>query len=259
MGRTELAPEQLPESFEHATRLDIAGESWDVVRADPPTAPEFVAGGSLVLTLSRVQVAAPEGVKYSLPTVYDALPPTVPAQAGSGGLFLIHEDDWRQTEMVSRQVAGEAETEAELRAIRRIHQEHSRLVGHGDSSLRAFDMIHIRRAPAAPLAADVSRRRLSELLPGVSTPYTGVSYDGGRSRVAGSFAVDAGPFTLYGRAQGDQVTVLCLTPSASTVGPDAAAGPTSALGQAMGEFGLVLIDWCGASVRDSSEIGDFLM
>lgn len=258
LGRTELAPGQLPESFEPATRLELAGEPWDVVRADPPTAPEFVAGGSLVLTLSRVQVAAAEGWNYSLPTIYDALPPAVPAQAGYGGLFVIHEDDWRQTEMISRQMAGKAETEAELRAIRRIYQEHSRLIGQDDSSLRAFDAIHIRRAPAAPLAAGVSRRRLSELLPAGGTPYTGVSYDGGRSRVAGSFAVDTGPFTVYGRAQGDQVTVLCLALSASTVAPGSAAEPAAGLGQAMGEFGLVLVDWCKASVWDSSDIGEFL-
>lgn len=254
VGRTELGAGQLPESFAAATRLEIAGEPWDVVRAEPPTADQFVAGGSLVLTLSRVQVAAPEDVSYSLPTIYDALPPTEIAQAGAGALFGIHEDDWRQTELLSRQVAAGPEVEAELRAIRRIHREHSRLVGQGDSALRAFDTIHIRRAPLAPLAgADVSGRRLSELRRADGTPYAGVTYDGGRSRVADSFAVDTGSFTLYGQTHGDRVEVLCLAPS-----PGTAAEPAAALAQTMRDYDLVLVDWGSATLWDPAGISEFL-
>ncbi|MFC5761475.1 hypothetical protein [Actinacidiphila bryophytorum] len=252
LGRTELSAGQLPGPFASAMRLELAGEPWDVVRAEPPDAGEFVAGGSLVLRLSRVQVAAPEDVSYSLATICDTLPPTGTAQAGAGALFGIHQDDWRQTEMLSRQVAAEAE--AELRAIRRIHREHSRLVGQGHSALRAFDMIHIRWAPRAPLAgADVCGRRLSSRRRAGSIPYEGVTHDGGRSRATDSFPINVGSLTLHGQTYGDHVEVLCLTPSPST-----AAEPAAVLAQAMCEYDLVLVDWCTATVRDPSGIGEFL-
>ncbi|MFF0726925.1 hypothetical protein [Streptomyces sp. NPDC004134] len=249
-ARTELAPGQLPDSFEHETRLDLGGKAWAVVRADPPDAAQFLRSGRLVLTLRRIEPVDPQEMAYSLPTIFDPLPATEDA-AGPGEHFVIHEDDWRQAEMVSRQLAGQVE--AEMRAIREVFEQHSRVIGEGASSVRVFDRIHLRRTPAAPISTEVSRRRLWELLPVVGRPYAGVRFPDGPGRVAGSFAIDSDPLVVYGQAQGDLVTTLCLAPS-----PDAAAESAAGLEQAMREFDLLLADWCSGRLLDASAIGAFV-
>ncbi|WP_326796816.1 hypothetical protein OG946_16260 [Streptomyces sp. NBC_01808] len=249
-ARTELAPGQLPDSFEHETRLDLGGEPWAVVRAEPPTAAQFLRSGSLVLTLRRIQPVDPQELTYSLPTIFDPLPPAEDS-TGPGEHFVIHEDGWRQAEMVSRQLAGQAE--AEMRAIREIFRQHSRVIGEDASSVRVFDRIHLRRTPTAPISTEVSLRRLSELLPGGGRPYAGVRFRDAPGRVVDSFAIASDPLVVYGQAQGDRVTTLCLVPS-----PDAAAESAAGLAQAMREFDLLLADWCSGRLLDASAIGAFV-
>ncbi|AZM47056.1 hypothetical protein DMB38_15680 [Streptomyces sp. WAC 06738] len=252
-ARSEFAPGQLPDSFAHETRLELGGESWAVVRAEPPTAEEFLRSGSLVLTLRRVQQIDPQELTYSLPTIFDPLPPTEDS-TGPGEHFVIHEDDWRQAEMVSRQLAGQVE--AEMRAIHEVFRQHSRVIGEGASSVRVFDRIHLRQTPTAPLSGEVSLRRLSELLPVGGRPYTGVCFGDDPGRVAGSFAIAADPVTVYGQAHDDRVTTLCLMTS-----PDAAAESGSAvagLAQVMRECDLLLADWCTGRLLDASAIGAFV-
>ncbi|AUH42103.1 hypothetical protein [Streptomyces sp. CMB-StM0423] len=249
-ARTELAPGQLPDSFEHETRLDLGGEPWAVVRAEPPTAAQFRRSGSLVLTLRRIQSMDPQEMAYSLPTVFDPLPATEES-TGPGEHLVIHEDDWRQAEMVSRRLAGQVE--AEMRAIHEVLQQHARVIGEGASPVRVFDRIHLRRTPTAPLSTEVSLRRLSELLPAGGRPYAGVRFRDDPGRVVGSFALASDPLTVYGQAQGDLVTTLCLVPS-----PDAAAESAAGLEQAMREFDLLLADWCTGRLLDASAIGAFV-
>ncbi|MEO3852686.1 hypothetical protein ABGB09_34570 [Streptomyces sp. B8F3] len=249
-ARTELAPGQLPDSFAHETRLDLGGEPWAVVRAEPPTAAQFLRSGSLVLTLRRVRTRDPQEMQYSLPTIFDPLPATEES-TGPGEHFVIHEDDWRQAEMVSRQLAGQVE--AEMRAIHEIFQQHSRVIGDGASPVRVFDRIHLRRTPAAPISAEVSRRRLSELLPVARWPYAGVRFRDAPGRVVDSFAIASDPLTVYGQAHGDRITVLCLALS-----PDAATASAPGIEQAMREFDLLLADWCNGRLLDASAVGAFV-
>ncbi|WBB58168.1 hypothetical protein O7599_21230 [Streptomyces sp. WMMC500] len=249
-ARTELAPGQLPDSFEYETRLDLGGESWAVVRADPPSAAQFLRSGSLVLTLRRIQTVDPQEMAYSLPTIFDPLPPTEDS-TGSGEHFVIHEDDWRQAELVSRQLAGQVE--AEMRAIHEVFRQSSRVVGEGASSMRVFDRIHVRRTPIDPLSTEVSLRRLSELLPVGGRPYAGVRIGDDPGRVVDSFVIAADPLVVYGQALGDRVTVLCLAPLL-----DAATESAAGLEQAMREFDLVLADWCSGRLLDASAVGAFL-
>src|SRR5678815_1228616 len=61
IGRSDMPLEQLPESFDIATTLQIGQTSWEVDRAEPATSQEFER--------SRC--------------------------------FVLHEDDWRQLEFVS--------------------------------------------------------------------------------------------------------------------------------------------------------------
>jgi hypothetical protein len=192
-----------------------------------------------VLTLRRLQQVDPRQVGYTLPTICAELPPVSPpgeAPDEAPDDLVIHEDDWRQAELVERRCA--AEVEAQLRDILRVFREHSRTIGEGDTAVRVFDRLHLREDPAEPLAGALTRRRLFELLP-ASHVYAGVALRDGQGRVADSFAARVGPVAVYGRCSGDRVTTLGLAPVAP-----ATVAEVPGLAEVMREFDLVLVDWC---------------
>src|SRR5688572_21762880 len=99
---SEIPASSLPESFLVATTLHLGDEDWEVVSADPPTAEEFRKTGALSLRLRRVARMDPNEILYSLPTLSDAIPETDPGSRASGRRVLrLHEDDWRQIELIS--------------------------------------------------------------------------------------------------------------------------------------------------------------
>jgi len=64
-AKTEMAPEDLPESFEIETTLHIGEAEWSVVRAEPLTRKDYTKSGSLVLRLHKVERISTEEIRYS--------------------------------------------------------------------------------------------------------------------------------------------------------------------------------------------------
>jgi hypothetical protein len=252
IGRSELFVDQLPDSFATSTTVDLNGTTWLVERADPPDATQFRAAGQLVLMLRRTDLMPPGDILYSLPTICDVLPSAAPAELGAD-LFEVHEDDWRQAEMVSADLRDVVD--AELRAIRAIHQDHARRDAAGH--LTGFEAIHVRTRPARPLPTPLPRQRMLSLLPPADCQYAGVTFTGSAGAVAGSFAVAVGPVSLYGLADGDAVHVLCVradpTP-ATELPPDLIRG----LGQIMQEFDVSIVDWPRCSIIEPATLRDYL-
>ncbi|MFF7215965.1 hypothetical protein ACFZAU_36415 [Streptomyces sp. NPDC008238] len=242
-GRSELPAGQLPETFTPETRLDLGGAVWEVVRAQPADRAAFLAAGRLVLTLRRLRTVDPRQVAYSLPTLCADLPPLTPPDDAADDLE-IHEDDWRQTELVERRCI--AQVEAQLACVARILRDHARTVGEDGSAVRVFDALHLRESPAEPLTGALTRRRLFELLP-VSHEFAGVALREGQGRVADSFAARVGPVAVYGRCAGDRVVTLGLLPASRATVRD-----VPGLAALMREFGLVLVDWCAARYEESA-------
>src|SRR5690348_16903151 len=90
-ARSDLPAGQLPDSFAPETTLHLGDDPWLVEHAEPWSAAEFVASGRLVLTVRRLTTVAPHDVRYSLPTICDALPVVGPAPTPVDCLEL-HED-----------------------------------------------------------------------------------------------------------------------------------------------------------------------
>ena len=65
--------EQLPDSFEVATTLDILGKKWSVVDATPKQKTDFEKSGKLKVVLSQLQTVNPKDILFSLPTINDRI------------------------------------------------------------------------------------------------------------------------------------------------------------------------------------------
>jgi hypothetical protein len=229
IGRADVPYDQLPETFEVQTTLELGDAQWAVERAEPPTAAQFIRSRGLVLTLRRIELVAPGDILFSLPTICDVVPSTsIDAVAGVRAGLSIAEDDWRQVELVD---AGLIDVvHEEFRAIREIYDQHAHVDAEGHPV--GFRQIHVRTRPGEPLPRPVPRPAGASLGP--------VGLHGQPGAVPGSFTLAAGPATLYGLADGDDVSVLAAAGDATEV--------AAVLGAFMQANALVLVDWCRCAV-----------
>lgn len=247
MARSDLPATQLPDSFAVDTTLHLGDDPWAVERAEPLTAAEAVAAGRLVLTVRRLQRVSPQELLFSLPTICDALPAVDAPSSTSTEPLVLHEDDWRQVELVSRGLAPAVETE--LDAIRRVYTRH----GHrgADDRIVAFREIHVRSITS--IAYPLSWPRLRDLLPAADHEYAGVQFSGSTGLVVGSFALGFGPLTCYGILEEDQAPVVGLHLTAG-----AGAVPVAALQAVLRGFDLAVVDWCRCVIVDADHLADYV-
>ena len=215
LGETELEGEQLPESFAHDTTLQLGGSAWRVESADPITRAEYTATGTLRLVLRRA--LDPQQILYSLPTLENALPPLAPGDTEAA--HVLHEDDWRQRELVAARF--EPEVAAELAEIRAIKAERT---GAG------FKRLHVRSRIPEPLAGttldvDTLRSALGE----VARREVAI----GGAIVEGGFAFRVGDAVIYGREADGRIQVLAFTRGTDT----------TALRALAKQHALLVVDW----------------
>jgi len=235
----------LPASFEASTSLNMGGQDWQVAAADPVTRAEFAETGEQRLTLRKVTIkTVPLGdLLFSLPTISDVV---APIAAGTTKLrkevLEMHEDDWRQVELVAR--TQQPQVAAELAAVSRIHAEERTPNGF-------FKKLHVRKEVARPLAgcrlsvADVRRHFAAH------RPLEGIAYRGVAGLVEGGFAfATAGGVRVYGVESDGAVEVLGLY--LDQVVPDVEADGR-ALAALLRAQGLCLVDWCRTRQLDGAE------
>jgi hypothetical protein len=213
LGKATLDVEQLPETFALETTLDLFDKQWTVERAEPTTRADFSRTGTLTLTLREIQFVDPKTLLFSLPSLETALPATT--EPAGPDAYRIHEDDWRQRELVAAQFA--ALIDEEIAAIREVHEE------RGDSA--GFKRLHVRERIPAPLdGAGLTVDDISRAMPDATRKPFAI----GGALVAGGFAFVGPDHTVYGTARDELVTAICF-----------AGEPPPRLGP-----GLVYVDWC---------------
>ncbi len=216
IGQVDLQPDQLPESFAQPTTLHLGDDDWRVEHAEPVTRAEAIAAGQLRLTLRQVVQIDPAKILFTLPTLENAIPPM---QDGEGDALRIHEDDWRQIELVAPRF--ELEIAAELAAIREVVAERT---GPG------YQRLHVRERIPEPLAG---------------TSLTIAEVSGGARRalrigdsagiVAGGFGFDVAGGAVYGREHAGRVVVVGVHGAGAEALRDLARAHR-----------LVIVDWCAA-------------
>jgi hypothetical protein len=192
----------------------------------------------------------PKTIYFSLPTINDALPAVDPAAKPKPTDFLIHEDDWRQFEAVSR--GFDAELKEELAGVQRIFREKSKPSGE----YRIFSEIHVRKRIPRPLSAPLA---WVELLTSAGVQPASVSGVGlrGQGLIRGGFSFRVGQLTVFGLRQGDKIDVLCFdltrTPS---LGEDHA----QRLASFFERCAVVVVHWpSGTMLADKDALMSFLL
>jgi hypothetical protein len=235
-AQAELPSAQLPDSFEAHTTVQLEGQDWEIVQAEPMTRAEYEQTGELRLRLRPIHIEAvdPGNLLFSLPTICDVLPGIAPGSSKLKRRVLeLHEDDWRQVELVCRSQQGEIE--AGLAQIRRIYTDARTAEGF-------FRELHVRKEVARPLEGcrltvnDVGRYF------GSWTRLEGLAYRDVAGLVEGGFAgVSAAGLCLYGVASSAAVVTLGL--QLANLQPQL-QHEVSSLTRLMRDHQLSLVDWC---------------
>lgn len=239
ISSSELSPKLLPDYFSVDTTMELQGQKWSVVKAEPSEKAAFVKTGILRLELSKITMFSAEQLKnllYPIPTISNDL-------ASNGGdifpndrLFAIHEDDWRQIEFISNKFSKQIDQE--LIDIQRIYTEERK--GY------AFKSMHVRERIPNPLKNKIIHiEDLKKLLPPKKT-YDALSYFGAKGSVMQSFAWS----TKYGTAIWGQIdkkgnaVFLCVSgiPNESIL-----EVYCKVLVKLMTNYGITYVDWCNVS------------
>ncbi len=229
----DVESEQLPASFELHTVMHLGELDFQVMKAEPA---DFRKTGSLRLELIPIETIDPANILFSLPTLSNELPPAeAPWKPQCLGL---HEDDWRQIELISQQRLPEAERE--LAAIRRVKDLFN---GSG------YPELHVRKLAAPLEGASLSLTELANALP-AARGGAGICFREIEASVSDGFAWRTqGGLLVFGTAPEGKVHTLCIEPP----GRDGAA-----LAELARRHGLVLADWCAPRLVEPGELAEFL-
>jgi hypothetical protein len=230
LGVAEMPPADLPESFELDTTLHLGDDDWSVVDASPKTRAEYAKSKALTLRLHRIERIDPRHILYSLPSICDAIP-AVNDQLLSGTEFVLAEDDWRQFELVSNELAREVDEE--IAKIRLIHDNATAEVGWRE--------IHIRTKPEAPLVCNLTLTDLARTL-NISVQMNGVTYHGASSRIADGYALTTKDgLTVYGVAPNGNVQVIAFGQYPASTPNHESIDRLKSLAH---DLNLDLVNWC---------------
>ncbi|PSB57530.1 hypothetical protein C7B77_07995, partial [Chamaesiphon polymorphus CCALA 037] len=157
LGVTQIPANNLPDSFERDTIINLSGADWNVLNARPKTRTQYTKSKTLILWIRQIELVNPQDILYSLPSICDPIP-EVNDRDVSGDELTIAEDDWRQFELVSTKL--DDKVDREISKIRFIHDNTKERIGWRE--------IHIRKKPEIPIASNISLAHLASLLKAVS-------------------------------------------------------------------------------------------
>jgi len=229
IAASNMPVEQLPDTFSLDTKLDLAGEPYSVVSAEPVTKVEFAKTKRLSVGLHRLGALDPNKILFSLPSICGAALPPLLANTGQQDIVILHEDEWRQCEFIS--TAHADDISAELAWIQDIHQKERASVG--------WRKIHVRDRITHPIPTgttwDAVRRLLED-----SSPVGGVAFGRDENSVAGAVGVRLPEqVVLWGVTERGSLTALCVENIER-----ASASTQTALVRVANELSCVLVRWC---------------
>ena len=227
-GSVKMKPEQLPASFDKPTTIHIENEDWQVERADPVYADEFIKKGELILWVNKILKIDPRNIRFSIPTLSNELPKTADNYLFNGFTHTIHEDDWRQIEFLPVNVLPVVQEE--MKMVEEILFPESD--PDFDSTVNGFDRVHVRtkierqllNIPVEDFIKELSIQQKGNL---AIRGYTGYVENG--------FALRSPGYIYYGTVENGMIKELCL---------DFFDSMDDEINNTLSKYDLLLINWC---------------
>lgn len=242
-AKSKLPIDQLPDTFQIETTLHIQGDDWLVSKTIPTTKEEFQKSGELKVFLYKpVKTTLPaQDILFSLPTISNDIAGLAPATSLVNA-FVVHEDEWRQRELVSTAYIGLVESEFDS-----IRLSYATRVGKS-----GFKKCHVRSLIPEPLK-DV-RLQLNDLksILGVVHTYSGVAFSRVAALVVNGFAFrTSSGYVVWGQCLdiGNVAFVCVQFPQSSQDEPE----DTKRFGLLLSNRNLLFVDW--VSMSASKTIG----
>ncbi len=230
IGVTHIPAVDLPESFERDTTIYLSNADWKVINARPKTRAQYSKSQTLILWLDRTPHKNPHDILYSLPSICEVVP-DLNNQPLAGQELTIAEDDWRQFELISHQLADKVDRE--IAKIQLICENATTGVGWRE--------IHIRSKPVIPIVKNIALTHLATMLQ-VSAKSTGITYHGSPSPIADGYSFLLNDdFSVYGVAAAGKVQVIAIGQDANV---SASSASIDRLQQLASKFNLDLVYWC---------------
>lgn len=225
---------QLPDRIDIHTTVRLGDDEWEIVEADLVTRSEFERSGSLCLRMRRRQAVTldPRQIRFSTPTLCSELPPLDDrASSVPAGVFELHEDDWRDVELVS--IHCKQQIDANFAAIRQVYERSGDGVG--------FTEVHVRREPRTPLlGSDVTLDDIFLAFGTQLTAFPGLRIRGAPGLVARGFAFATQSLRFYGHSTATSLASIGVDPWKATGDVTAEA---DALTKLMTRHHLTVIVW----------------
>ncbi len=226
---TKMRARELPEDLSIPTTMQLGGDDWQVVRAQPNSRALYSKARALELRMSRVLEIEAGAILYSLPTICDAIP-GLSDEPVDGSECVLSEDDWRQVELVSASCCHAVDHE--LAEIRQVHK-----LGEPGGG---WPEIRVRSKPRAPLVGELALQELVHRI-GCGADPKPLAYSGSPSRIEHGFALSSPGYCIYGVAPAGRVQVLGMHPGPQGHATPESVAPLVALAV---DHGLELVDWC---------------
>jgi hypothetical protein len=198
---------------------------------DLPFRPKYPARPGEPAPLAEPRMGNPQDILFSLPTINDALPVRTTGTPPTKETVLIHEDDWRQFEFVSR--IHRDEVDKELKDIDQIWKTQTVKTGE----LTVFRTIHVRKRIGVPLALDFTEADWLTLL---GRPPVSFAFAQHPQTLKDVIACRAGGIIFYAHLiEGKLVTFGLEREGAPSLDPERIAR----LGEFMTRNDLLLVHW----------------
>jgi hypothetical protein len=232
-ARASLPIDQLPDTFEIDTKFSIQDEEWWVSNARPLTKKEFRKAGWLQVFVYKpvTGMISVDKLLFSLPTISDDIAGLEQA-ASLENVLVVHEDDWRQQELVSREFVDAIA--AEMESISQIYET--------QRSGKGFKKCHLRSSIPLPLRnVCLTLTDLKSRL-GCAHDYRGVAFSNMAATITNGFAFKSEDGSvLWGQtSENAEITILCIQYPAPDSLDLSKAGTMDSL---LAEFDLYFVDW----------------
>jgi hypothetical protein len=228
---SDVPPENLPDTFTINTTMHLGPEDWEVVSAEPIYKNDFLKSHKLRLVLRKVVLLDPKKILFTFPSICNYLG-ELTVEPRIGNELIIHEDNWRNIEIVSRKF--ENDVDDDLREIFKVHQEER--VGAG------FKRLYVREKIEFPLfSVNISFSEIENLFK-IDSKFSGLGYDKGTGSVKDGFAFQTqGGIVFYGRKQGYDLREFCV---AHCIPNGKLAEDVNIFESFITKYDLCFIDWC---------------